>query len=137
MIPRPPISTRTDTLFPYTTLFRSPHQDHAFPDIVEQAEIAGGGEVAFMRHDLPGGAEYPAPLQIAIFGIPIGPGTPAPCRVRILPFPIIRHYRPPHTAALLYACITSTAFTAMMPYRTDLWQTYTPPVTKVVRAAVR
>src|SRR3546814_11476135 len=23
MIPRPPISTRTDTLFPYTTLFRS------------------------------------------------------------------------------------------------------------------
>src|SRR3546814_7586691 len=24
MIPRPPVSTRTDTLFPYTTLFRSP-----------------------------------------------------------------------------------------------------------------
>src|SRR3546814_10008648 len=24
MIPRPPSSTRTDTLFPYTTLFRSP-----------------------------------------------------------------------------------------------------------------
>src|SRR3546814_7296219 len=26
MIRRPPISTRTDTLFPYTTLFRSPHR---------------------------------------------------------------------------------------------------------------
>src|SRR3546814_10361565 len=26
MIPRPPRSTRTDTLFPYTTLFRSPHR---------------------------------------------------------------------------------------------------------------
>src|SRR3546814_16438700 len=26
MIPRPPRSTRTDTLFPYTTLFRSPVQ---------------------------------------------------------------------------------------------------------------
>src|SRR3546814_17724152 len=26
MIRRPPISTRTDTLFPYTTLFRSPAQ---------------------------------------------------------------------------------------------------------------
>src|SRR3546814_20257948 len=26
MIRRPPISTRTDTLFPYTTLFRSPSQ---------------------------------------------------------------------------------------------------------------
>src|SRR3546814_8451963 len=29
MIRRPPRSTRTDTLFPYTTLFRSPaHEDH-------------------------------------------------------------------------------------------------------------
>src|SRR3546814_2908470 len=27
MIRRPPRSTRTDTLFPYTTLFRSPEQD--------------------------------------------------------------------------------------------------------------
>src|SRR3546814_6255782 len=26
MIPRPPRSTRTDTLFPYTTLFRSEHR---------------------------------------------------------------------------------------------------------------
>src|SRR3546814_8681200 len=31
MIPRPPISTRTDTLFPYTTLFRS-----AFHPLAEQ-----------------------------------------------------------------------------------------------------
>src|SRR3546814_15485771 len=29
MIRRPPISTRTDTLFPYPTLFRSPGQRHA------------------------------------------------------------------------------------------------------------
>src|SRR3546814_15604763 len=29
MIRRPPRSTRTDTLFPYTTLFRSRHQDFA------------------------------------------------------------------------------------------------------------
>src|SRR3546814_12353486 len=28
MIRRPPRSTRTDTLFPYTTLFRSPGPDH-------------------------------------------------------------------------------------------------------------
>src|SRR3546814_7262697 len=34
MIRRPPISTRTDTLFPYTTLFRSCHRDSAdwFPE---------------------------------------------------------------------------------------------------------
>src|SRR3546814_16763267 len=29
MIRRPPRSTRTDTLFPYTTLFRSPYDDKA------------------------------------------------------------------------------------------------------------
>src|SRR3546814_4101671 len=29
MIRRPPRSTRTDTLFPYPTLFRSPRQGHA------------------------------------------------------------------------------------------------------------
>src|SRR3546814_7338009 len=31
MIRRPPISTRTDTLFPYTTLFRSPRQTGSMP----------------------------------------------------------------------------------------------------------
>src|SRR3546814_7464004 len=36
MIRRPTISTRTDTLFPYTTLFRSPHARH-------------GGSTAFSR----------------------------------------------------------------------------------------
>src|SRR3546814_3987662 len=29
---RPPISTRTDTLFPYTTLFRSPPKTRTSPD---------------------------------------------------------------------------------------------------------
>src|SRR3546814_14655859 len=33
MIRRPPRSTRTDTLFPYTTLFRSDYQKR-FPDII-------------------------------------------------------------------------------------------------------
>src|SRR3546814_15693111 len=31
MIRRPPRSTRTDTLFPYTTLFRSPRAPHPRP----------------------------------------------------------------------------------------------------------
>src|SRR3546814_1387430 len=31
MIRRPPISTRTDTLFPYTTLFRSPRHGRCAP----------------------------------------------------------------------------------------------------------
>src|SRR3546814_20416081 len=33
MIRRPPRSTRTDTLFPYTTLFRSVEADHVQPEI--------------------------------------------------------------------------------------------------------
>src|SRR3546814_881204 len=32
MIRRPPISTRTDTLFPYTTLFRSQKQPEGHPE---------------------------------------------------------------------------------------------------------
>src|SRR3546814_16787549 len=38
MIRRPPRSTRTDTLFPYTTLFRSPVRLSDVADIVESAE---------------------------------------------------------------------------------------------------
>src|SRR3546814_5811694 len=43
MIRRPPISTRTDTLFPYTTLFRSDRALHAQRRIIE-AVVAGARE---------------------------------------------------------------------------------------------
>src|SRR3546814_6100115 len=49
MIRRPPRSTRTDTLFPYTTLFRSPREDCAKPSdgmsvlLVDMREVAGKG----------------------------------------------------------------------------------------------
>src|SRR3546814_6802640 len=36
MIRRPPRSTRTDTLFPYTTLFRSLGRQQPFPDAARQ-----------------------------------------------------------------------------------------------------
>src|SRR3546814_7006955 len=42
MIRRPPRSTRTDTLFPYTTLFRS-HVEAA-DEVVRHADIAEQGE---------------------------------------------------------------------------------------------
>src|SRR3546814_4945978 len=50
MIRRPPISTRTDTLFPYTALFRS------FPPSVRLADGAVGGHEALLRwnHELHG-----------------------------------------------------------------------------------
>src|SRR3546814_10719721 len=39
MIRRPPRSTRTDTLFPYTTLFRSPPEQHV-RRVVDAAAVA-------------------------------------------------------------------------------------------------
>src|SRR3546814_4418640 len=41
MIRRPPRSTRTDTLFPYTTLFRSVAEAHAILVDVGDREVAG------------------------------------------------------------------------------------------------
>src|SRR3546814_2605988 len=47
MIRRPPRSTRTDTLFPYTTLFRSVHVqgqlESNFGEVVRDAAVAGLG----------------------------------------------------------------------------------------------
>src|SRR3546814_15942121 len=44
MIPRPPSSTRTDTLLPYTTLFRSPVTLTA-PDLKPPAPLVGRWDV--------------------------------------------------------------------------------------------
>src|SRR3546814_9229231 len=44
MIRRPPRSTRTDTLFPYTTLFRSQHHDIGIAHDVGQCVEIGAGE---------------------------------------------------------------------------------------------
>src|SRR3546814_14306078 len=41
---RPPRSTRTDTLFPYTTLFRSVDMADAFPVAARQRDGIGAGE---------------------------------------------------------------------------------------------
>src|SRR3546814_3109425 len=49
MIRRPPRSTRTDTLFPYTTLFRS----EVLPEGVPLAEVAGGAHAEVLAHRRP------------------------------------------------------------------------------------
>src|SRR3546814_20300741 len=58
MMRRPPRSTRTDTLFPYTTLFRSAYSRHGRAaghrvDVFEQHAVVGigitRGSVAFER----------------------------------------------------------------------------------------
>src|SRR3546814_20131095 len=46
MIRRPPRSTRTDTLFPYTTLFRSPQFDFARASILSEARHIARGDIA-------------------------------------------------------------------------------------------
>src|SRR3546814_8089504 len=55
MIRRPPRSTRTDTLFPYTTLFRShglhSYAIHQWPGIRHSAIYDGGRTVADIRPD--------------------------------------------------------------------------------------
>src|SRR3546814_15596850 len=63
MIRRPPVSTRTDTLFPYTTLFRSPrrprrhrHQRRARPPPVypAPARLADGAWIGGLLGSAPG-----------------------------------------------------------------------------------
>src|SRR3546814_4130642 len=49
MIRRPPRSTRTDTLFPYTTLFRSP--DRPFSVIVAGRKVTALGTIFEVRFD--------------------------------------------------------------------------------------
>src|SRR3546814_15902731 len=60
MIRRPPRSTRTDTLFPYTTLFRS-------------VRILGiEAERVFRRHVMPfGGAEHAVPARESETPLPL------------------------------------------------------------------
>src|SRR3546814_14162494 len=53
MIRRPPTSTRTDTLVPYTTLFRSSRVVAAGADILERASVDGRQKTRVDR------AEYP------------------------------------------------------------------------------
>src|SRR3546814_7051357 len=65
MIRRPPRSTRTDTLFPYTTLFRSGVKPDATAAILMEAHYASmsdldlGDLIAYLKQLPPVDAEYP------------------------------------------------------------------------------
>src|SRR3546814_3748096 len=69
MIRRPPRSTRTDTLFPYTTLFRSTVPDSPRPLLRRQSHVR-----TIQRHSEHHRAT-PVDLFSAAFGA--GPGLPA------------------------------------------------------------
>src|SRR3546814_4449126 len=73
MLRRPPKSTRTDTLFPYTTLFRSQHRDFGggAAHIIERADLgADRPDVEGARHgscpSLAGSAIWVMPGAAAI-----------------------------------------------------------------------
>src|SRR3546814_18478142 len=80
MIRRPPRSTRTDTLFPYTTLFRSVFdllvaRDFHHGAVVELEAVGGVGKVGFLdQHALEGSrveAEGGAALQSLLVGVAV------------------------------------------------------------------
>src|SRR3546814_5329595 len=51
MIRRPPRSTRTDTLFPYTTLFRSPFSS-PYPEVAVASSVTPSGGKLAGKHQL-------------------------------------------------------------------------------------
>src|SRR3546814_7299620 len=61
MIRRPPRSTRTDTLFPYTTLFRSPHRGAPPVEPGHQADIHRQGR----QHEARAGKSPDAQVDVA------------------------------------------------------------------------
>src|SRR3546814_19647146 len=68
MIRRPPRSTRTDTLFPYTTLFRSFHDRHAIPTAQYRVFTEIEPALAYI-------AERGAPIVVKADGLAAGKGV--------------------------------------------------------------
>src|SRR3546814_9967519 len=71
MIRRPPRSTRTDTLFPYTTLFRSAGIDHRLLRLGDLEEGEGGAAAVKAiadKHDRTLGARQDLAVDAADFG---------------------------------------------------------------------
>src|SRR3546814_17320228 len=74
MLRRPPTSTRTDTLFPYTTLFRSPQRDIVIgvagqrSGVLAEAELArdlARGAVHQLHHAARAGVADRLPVELA------------------------------------------------------------------------
>src|SRR3546814_2622892 len=82
MIRRPPRSTRTDTLFPYTTLFRSPPalwdfiKQHKFFGMIIPKEYGGLGFSALAHHKVIQKISSVSSVVSSTVGVPnsLGPG---------------------------------------------------------------
>src|SRR3546814_4425449 len=67
MIRRPPRSTRTDTLFPYTTLFRSRLQPADFVVEIQRLRLADGSPISLELAQFPADA-FPGLLEQQLGG---------------------------------------------------------------------
>src|SRR3546814_14703432 len=82
MLRRPPRSTRTDTLFPYTTLFRSPRH----PDITRCqciGERPVGGHLPMRPVDLAGDHDMAVPAPLDMTERNVGRERLAPVAIKI------------------------------------------------------
>src|SRR3546814_13526432 len=70
MIRRPPRSTRTDTLFPYTTLFRSLAKPGAVFEDVRELVPGAKGRAALETGDLDDGLIWAGQVQGLIHDVP-------------------------------------------------------------------
>src|SRR3546814_14764341 len=93
MIRRPPRSTRTDTLFPYTTLFRSAAGNDGCPQLFRLARRAPAGTM--MHAAAPATQsrmnEYyelckPRVVMLLVFTAVVGMLTAVPCLTTVRPF---------------------------------------------------
>src|SRR3546814_13698927 len=75
MIRRPPISTRTDTLFPYTTLFRSLRQPP-----LQLRRVRAGDPSRAARVRGPAARALGGAGAAAVLGLPAGGARPPPHR---------------------------------------------------------
>src|SRR3546814_18242610 len=85
MIRRPPRSTRTDTLFPYTTLFRSDHFVRYAGELVQPVDVLGDdGVAASLAHQLLDRAVAAVRLRLSDLGVgrELAPPGLAPRRLR-------------------------------------------------------
>src|SRR3546814_6181591 len=78
MIRRPPSSTRTDTLFPYTTLFRS-HVGHLVAQPADRVRL--GGRRRPLRAHLPDGPAPPGPRDHPLVAVLVGRAQPLRARL--------------------------------------------------------
>src|SRR3546814_16337433 len=76
MLRRPPRSTRTDTLFPYTTLFRSRHampHAHILGDLpLEAVDLRAGHELALAEDPFDDGVQIVALRRVLRGEIDVG-----------------------------------------------------------------